>query len=168
MTPFTMEQAMLARTSLILACLVRAVSPAVAQQSGDLQRLGWLAGCWELRRGDRVTLEMWMPPGSDLMLGASRTTVGGAVREFEQVRIAWKDNRLVYTAHPSGQAEASFTSVEVSDSGFTVANLAHDFPQRIIYRRRGADSLVARIEGSGPTGVRAFDFPMRRVSCTAP
>jgi hypothetical protein len=163
-----MEQAMWVRTSLILACLVRAVSPAVAQQSGDLQRLGWLAGCWELRRGDRVTLEMWMPPEGGLMLGASRTTASGVVREFEQLRLAWQDGRLVYTARPSGQQEASFTAPVVSDSGFAVANPDHDFPQRIIYRRRGADSLVARIEGPGSNGVRGFDFPMRRVSCTVP
>jgi hypothetical protein len=80
-----------------------------------------------------------MPPDGDLMLGASRTTVNGVVREFEQVRIAWKDKRLVYTANPSGQAQD-----------------------------HGADSLVARIEGPGPKGTTGFDFPMRRVGCTAP
>jgi hypothetical protein len=159
---------MLGRTSLVLACLMGALSPDVGQQSSELRRVGWLAGCWELRRGDRVTLEMWMPPAGNLMLGASRTTANGVVREFEQLRLAWRDSRLVYTAHPSGQQEASFTAQFVSDSGFAVANPDHDFPQRIIYQRRGADSLVARIEGPGPDGVRGFDFSMRRVSCTAP
>ena len=158
-----------ARGLIALVCLLGAPELGSAQGDG-LGAVRWLAGCWELRIGNRVILEMWMPPGGggDLMLGASRTTVNGVVREFEQVRIAWKDNRLIYTANPSGQAEASFTSVEVSDSGFTVANPAHDFPRRIIYRRRGADSLVARIEGPGPNGTRGFDFPMRRVSCTSP
>jgi hypothetical protein len=131
-----------------------------------LDRLGWLAGCWELKQGARTTLEMWMPPDGGLMLGASRTTVNGAVREFEQVRLRAEGGRLIYTALPSSQAEASFTSTELSDSGFTVENLQHDFPQRIIYRRRGADSLVARIEGPGPSGTRGLDFPMRRASCT--
>jgi hypothetical protein len=152
---------------MVLACLLGV--PAVGQAQGDgLERVRWLAGCWELRSGNRVVLEMWMPPAGGLMLGASRTIVNGAVREYEQVRIEWKDNQLVYTANPSFQAQASFTSVEVSDSGFTVANPAHDFPQRIIYRRRGADSLVARVEGPGPNGTRGFDFPLRRVSCTGP
>ena len=109
-----------------------------------------------------------MPPDGDLMLGAGRTTVNGAVREYEQVRLTWENNHLVYTAHPSGQAEASFTSIEVSDSGFVVDNPAHDFPQRIYYRRRGTDSLIARVEGPGPSGPRGFDFAYRRVACTAP
>lgn len=144
--------------ALVLAFLPR--------QAGLLDRLGWLAGCWELQRGPRTTLEMWMPPAGGLMLGASRTIVNGALREFEQVRLKADGDRVVYTARPSSQAEASFTSIAVSDSGFTVENLDHDFPQRIIYRRRGADSLIARIEGPGPSGPRGTDYPMRRVACT--
>lgn len=109
-----------------------------------------------------------MPPEGGLMMGASRTVSGGAVREFEQLRLRQEGDRLVYVALPSGQQETPFTSTEVTDSGFTVANPAHDFRQRIICRRRGADSLVARIEGPGQGGVRGIDFPMRRVACTSP
>lgn len=131
-----------------------------------LAPLGWLAGCWELRSPQRVTVEMWMPPDGNLMLGASRTVSAGEVREFEQVRLAWLADSLVYTAVPSGQKETAFRGGAPSDSGFIIANPAHDFPQRIIYRRRGVDSLVARIEGPGQNGVRGIDFPMKRVSCT--
>ena len=140
------------------------VSPS---QAGPLDGLRWLAGCWELRSGNRVTMEMWMPPAGGLMLGASRTLSGGAIREFEQLRIRAEGGKLVYTALPSRQKEASFTSAQVTDSSVTFENPAHDFPQRIIYRRRGADALVARIEGPGPTGPRGIDFQMNRVSCTA-
>ena len=98
------------------------------------------------------------------MLGASRTTVNGQVREFEQLRLAWHGDTLVYTALPSGQQETSFRATVVAETGFTAENPAHDFPQRISYRKRGADSLVARIEG----GNRGIDFPMRRVACGAP
>jgi len=132
----------------------------------------WLAGCWEQRTGNRQSLEMWMPPAGGLMLGASRTIVGGVVREYEQVMIKVEGGKLVYTATPSGggQHTASFTSTHVTDSSFTVENPQHDFPQRIIYRRRGADSLVARIEGPGRggAGTRGVDFPMRRTVCTTP
>ncbi|MGH8854313.1 MAG: hypothetical protein ACREWI_08545 [Telluria sp.] len=40
-------------------------------------------------------------------------------------------------------------------------NPAHDFPQRIIYRRVGDTGLHARIEGKG----KGIDFPMRRTAC---
>ena len=71
----------------------------------------------------------------------------------------------MYTARPSGQAEASFTSTQVDDSSVTFANPQHDFPQRIGYRRRGADSLVARIEGDMGGKTKTIEFPMRRISC---
>jgi hypothetical protein len=151
------------RHFVLAGALVAAAGP-LPGQARSLAPLGWLAGCWELRQGTRVTLEMWMRPAGELMLGASRTTVNGLVREFEQLRLAWQRDTLVYTALPSGQKETSFKAIAVSDSGFAVENPAHDFPQRISYRKRGTDSLLARIEG----GTRGIDFPMRRVECGAP
>jgi len=108
---------------------------------------------------------MWMPPEGGLMLGASRTTVDGKVREYEHLRLSLEAGVLVYTAMPSGQAEASFRSEEVTDSSFTVANPAHDFPQRIGYRREGADSLIAWIEGPRKSGTQRIEYPMKRVDC---
>lgn len=136
-------------------------------QTDELARLRWLAGCWELNRGARTTIEMWMPPAGGLMLGSSRTVVGGVLREWEQVRLSVRDGRVIYTANPSSQPQAEFTAIAVTDSGFTVENPTHDFPQRIIYARRGADSLVARIEGNTPGGPRGIDYPMRRTRCEA-
>jgi hypothetical protein len=134
-------------------------------QSATLARAGWLAGCWELRASNRVTLEMWMPASGDLMLGASRTIVGTSTAEFEQLRLKVDGERLVYTSLPSGQREASFSSITVSDTLLVFENTAHDFPQRILYRRLGADSIIARIEGPGPNGPRGVQFPYRRASC---
>lgn len=133
----------------------------IAPQATDLDRLRWLGGCWEQRRGARVTTEMWMPPDGGVMLGASRTVANGQVRAMEQLKLELAGGRLAYIALPSGQAQTRFEASEVSDSGFVVENPAHDFPKKIIYRRRGTDSLVARIEGDG----RGVDFPMRRISC---
>ncbi len=132
----------------------------------NLDRVGWLAGCWEQRTPRRVTVEMWMPPDGDLMLGASRTTVGGLAREFEHLRLSADGDVIVYTASPSGQQETAFRSTVVSDSVLVFENLTHDFPQRILYGSIGPDSLVARIEGPGPDGIRGIDFPMRRIPCT--
>jgi hypothetical protein len=134
-------------------------------QAAGLARVGWLAGCWELRVPNRVTLEMWMPALGDLMLGASRTTVGAATSEFEQLRMRAEGDKVVYTAIPSGQRETAFPSILVTDTALVFENIAHDFPQRIMYRRRGADSVIAAIEGPGPNGVRRIQFPMRRASC---
>ena len=135
--------------------------------TSPVEQARWLAGCWELKRGSRTGFEMWMPPAGGIMMGASRTVAGGAVVEWERLQLTEREGKLVYTSLPSGQTEASFTSTALTDSSFTVENLQHDFPQRIIYRRQGADSLVARIEGPQGATTRGIDFPMRRVSCEA-
>jgi len=153
---------------LLTLLILGAASPAAAQPSTggiDLGRLDWLAGCWERRAGQRTTLEMWMPPAGGMMLGASRTVAGERTVEFEQLRLEARGDTLVYTAVPSGQREAAFRAISLDTAGFAVDNPTHDFPTRISYRRVGSDSLVARIEGPGPSGPRRIDFPMHRVAC---
>ena len=102
------------------------------------------------------------------MLGSSRTVVGGATRGFEHLRLLARGDTLVYTAIPSGQTETDFRSTIVSADSLVFENRAHDFPQRISYRRIGADSLAARVEAPGPNNtMRGFAIPMGRVECTA-
>jgi Domain of unknown function (DUF6265) len=150
----------------VVATAVAAQTPALAQQAG-LERVSWLAGCWEQRGPDRLTTEMWMAPFGGTMMGSSRTVNGGVTREFEHLRISARGDTIVYTALPSGQNETHFKSTTVSPTSIVFENRAHDFPQVISYRRVGTDSLVARIEGPGPNNTtRGINFPMKRASCT--
>lgn len=143
--------------------------PCVTPRAVAAQRLesaAWLAGCWEQAAGARIAHEQWMAPRGGLMLGMSRTVVRDTAREFEHLRIESRGGRVAYVAHPSGQAETVFSATQVTDTILRFENPAHDFPQRIQYRRISRDSIVARIEGSRPQQpVRGIDFPMRRVSC---
>jgi hypothetical protein len=125
-----------------------------------------MAGCWEQSAGARVIEEQWMRPRAGLMLGVSRTVVGDSLREYEQVALFERGGRLIYAATPARQAPAEFESITVSDSAVTFENPTHDFPQRVIYRRRGADSLLARVEGMRGGQVRGSDYPYRRVPCS--
>jgi len=140
---------------------------AVAGEPGEspLTKLSWLAGCWERTSGDRHVEEQWMEPRGGMMLGMNRTVAGGRAVEFESMRIQEEGGGLVFTAHPSGQAEASFKSIELTGSKVVFENPAHDFPQRVIYSRQADGSLLARIEGEEGGKARGVDFPMRRASC---
>jgi Tol biopolymer transport system component len=148
-----------------VSALLAVLPLAIGAQSSPLARANWLAGCWELRAPNRVTLEMWMPALGDLMLGSSRTTLGARTSEFEMLRLKVEGDKLHYIAMPNGKNETAFPSIELSDTLLVFENTAHDFPQKILYRRRGADSIIARIEGPGPNGTRGLNFPFRRGSC---
>ena len=154
------------RHMMAVVVLLAARSAVVDAQSADVGQLRWLSGCWELRTASRVTHEQWMQPLASQMMGMSRTVVRDTVREFEVLRIEKRAGVPTYVALPSGQKETLFPATLVSDTMAIFANPAHDFPQRIIYRRVGSDSLVARIEGPRNGTTRGIDFPMRRSSCT--
>ena|SRR5690349_21885334 len=144
----------------VLACPLRA-------QATPVQQLSWMAGCWRQVHpaSGRTIDEQWMAPGGRMMLGMSRTVRGDSVIEYEHLRILERGGHAVFHAEPSGQAPADFEARTVSDSAVTFENPAHDFPQRVIYRRRGRDSLIARIEGTRNGRVRGVDFPYSRTAC---
>jgi hypothetical protein len=152
------------RVSLVSLVFTLAAVPALhAQQAID--QLGWMAGCWEQKSATRSTVEMWMAPAGGLMLGASRTVAGGALRESEQLSLRQDGAAVVYHAAPSGQAPTSFRSTVVSDTLLVVENPTHDFPTKISYRRVTADSVVATVQGPGPNGMRGFALGYGRVKC---
>lgn len=152
--------------SLLVLAAVLLPTPGAAQATGrSLAPLAWLTGCWEQRTGTRVVEEQWMAPAGGLMLGVNRTTIQGQAREFEFLRIELRDSTPTYVAQPGGRPPTAFVATVLSDSLVSFANPAHDFPQRISYRRAGADSLVARVEATRDGRVRGLDFPMARVPC---
>jgi hypothetical protein len=99
------------------------------------------------------------------MLGTSRTVRGDSLIEFEFVVLREDGERLAYDARPSGQTGATFHSISITDSSVTFENLANDFPQRVGYNRRGADSVVAWISGPRGGTTRRVDYPYRRTRC---
>jgi hypothetical protein len=136
-------------------------------QQAKLADLGWLAGCWEMRNEQRgLTInEMWMKPTGNAMLGVGRTVKAGKLADFEFLRIVEDASGLAYISRPSANKEDTTFKLKTSTANELVfENLAHDFPQRIIYRSSG-DRLAARIEGTMNGKLRGIDFPYSRVKC---
>lgn len=154
----------------LVAAVLAAAAGAPPAPGADLARLSWLAGCWSRVTARRIVEEQWMAPAGGLMLGAGRTrdAADGALVEFEQVRIEARGDTLVFVAKPSRQAEASFAAIAVTDSQVVFENLAHDYPQRVGYRRVHADSIAAFIDGMDDGRPRRVEFPYRRVACPNP
>ncbi|HEY9225983.1 MAG TPA: DUF6265 family protein [Gemmatimonadaceae bacterium] len=141
--------------------------PSPKEGTSAVQQLSWLAGCWQRRTSSGgVVEEQWMTPRAGFTIGMSRTVRGDSmVVEYEQLRIFQRAGKAVYHAEPSGQTPTDFEAAATGDTLVVFENAAHDFPQRVIYRKRGADSLIARIEGTLNGQVRAVDFPYARVRC---
>ena len=128
-----------------------------------LQDLGWLAGDWQLTAGGQCIEETWTAPSNNLLVGMSRTVVGGRTTSFEFVRIEARADGIFYVAHPGGKPPVDFKLASESGAELVFVNPGHaDRLKKVIYRRNADGSLTARIEGEN--GGRAFseDYPYHR------
>ena len=151
----------------LVPLLAVAIAPSVGRAQGAvIDQVRWLAGCWEVSSGARRVIERWAPPDSGAMVGSSRTFINGAPRGSERLRLFARGDTLVYAADPSGQRPTEFASTSVTEREVVFENPAHDFPQRIVYTRAGADSVIARIEGDRAGRRASLSFPFRRIACS--
>ena len=127
--------------------------------------LAWLAGCWRHEEPGFRRDEQWMRPSGGTLIGMSRSVAEGRTVEYEYLRIEVRGDRLAYVASPSGQAEAAFLSIEITDRTAVFEAPEHDFPQRIAYERMSPSSLLAWIEGDVEGVSRVVEFPMTAARC---
>ena len=113
-----------------------------------LNDLAWIAGSWTGTTSDIEMEEHWSAPKGQSMIGMHRDVGKGRMLAFEFLRIEQQGAQVVYLSMPNGRAPATpFPLKEVTGTRAVFENPAHDFPQRIIYWKDGAD-LRARIEGT--------------------
>ncbi len=124
-----------------------------ASPAATVDDLAWMAGAWSREEGGRWTEESWTGPRGGVMLGHSRSGRGETVREFEFLRIAADaDGTLAYFAQPGGRPPVAFRLVRREGTSAVFENAAHDYPQRIEYRRDGETmtATISAIDGSKP------------------
>ncbi|MEM9553097.1 MAG: DUF6265 family protein [Acidobacteriota bacterium] len=158
---------------LLLSWLAPCAEVSAVRADGQLtlEDLAFLAGCWQGTIGEGTTIrEAFTAPLGGLMLGSSQTVADGATVSFEYLRIEETEEGVFYRPSPGGRETVSFQLVAEgsggsSDSALAVfENLAHDFPQRIVYDLADDGvTLVARIEDE--SGETSRSFPMTAVPC---
>ncbi len=137
-----------------------------AHAADAVAALGWLQGCWSEAGAEVGSGEQWMGPAGGTLIGSSRTVKNGKTVAYEFIQIRETEpGKLAYIVQPSGRPETRFVLLRQGGGEFVFENLAHDFPQRVIYRRDGERGLHARIEGMSNGVIKGVDFPMKRVSC---
>jgi hypothetical protein len=150
----------------VAALLSPAAATPAAESPVALEQLAFLTGCWRATHGETVIEELWLPPAGGVMLGVSRSVDGGALDIFEFLRLEQRDGAWHYVAQPRGVPPTWFKLTSVTDHEAVFEDPAHDFPQKIRYRRDGVDELHAEISGPGRDGKeKTFPFHYRRASC---
>ncbi|MHC4081540.1 MAG: DUF6265 family protein [Planctomycetota bacterium] len=137
------------------------------EPGNGLAGLGWLAGSWVLVSDNAVSEEHWTRPAGQSMLGLNRTVIDGQTAAFEYVRILSTPDGIVFLASPQGRHPPTrFALIESGPQRAVFENPSHDFPNRIVYERRG-DRLDARIEGEQDGQPISEQWTWRRTSLDA-
>ena len=146
----------LALMALALANAAEAKPAAVAVQ------FGWMVGSWVRTSKAETVRETWEVSGPQTLLGIGRTERLGRPTFEERMTIHTTSAGATFTAELPGQPPTTFDMRAGRPGVAMFENKAHDFPQRVIYRRCGQD-LCARIEGVMDGKVASESWRYRRV-----
>lgn len=121
-----------------------------------------IEGSWVIKSDSSMLIETWAFVNDSLLEGFSQLTdLNNAVLFSEKLEIRITEKSIVYIAAISGQndnKEVPFELKSSNNSVFIFENLAHDFPQRIIYDLSVKDKISAHIEGDVKGQIKRTDF----------
>lgn len=125
----------------------------------------WLIGTWVNHTGHGTVYEEWVQVNDSVLSGKSYTTDEGDTSVLETLLLLREKKHLVYIPVVAGQNDGKpvrFKSEIITDTLLTFENPAHDFPQKISYKKFGNDSLEAAISGMQEGREKRIVFAMRR------
>ena len=144
-----------------LILLVATVMAPAQRPRARLDAIAFMQGCWTgLAANGAVIEERYTPPADNLIIGMTRYVKNGRVVDFEFTTLEYRDSTIILVPRPKGQRSDEFPLKEIRDGYAVWENPAHDFPQRIIYRRSAPRELTARIEGKTARGDQGTDWVM--------
>lgn len=150
------------RQALAAAMVLLLAAPAVAQDRATVADLAWIGGAWINEADGTVTREVWHGPLAGAMSGVGQVTKPGKPPWFEFMTITTEAAGPTFTAYIKGQPATPFVLKPGGKDEAVFENLAHDFPQRVIYRRCDAD-LCAAIEGTVNGAAKRIEWRFTRV-----
>lgn len=131
---------------MMLVGAIAAMAMLADAAASDVASLSWMAGSWVHEKDGVIVRETWLPPLGGAMAGAGQTNRPGRRPFIEHVKITAEPAGVTFTAVLPGQAPTAFILLPGPPGEAVFENKAHDYPQRVIYRRCGAD-LCAAVEG---------------------
>lgn len=115
-----------------------------------LEKLNWLVGSWEQKLPEGTLVENWKMENDSTYSGESYFIKEKDTLSFESIELLQKGDMLYYIPTVKGQNNdkpVTFKMTSDADNSFTFENPAHDYPQKIVYKKAGANDLIATISG---------------------
>ncbi len=143
-----------------LLVLIMSVHFTFAQKS---EAMKWITGTWKINAGSGMIIEQWQIANDSTLTGKSFFVKSSTdTTPQETIELSFRTGDWYYIPAVKNQNNArpvSFKIIFLKGTEFISENPAHDFPQRIAYRRI-KNLLFASIEGkrNGKYAKQNFDF----------
>jgi Domain of unknown function (DUF6265) len=146
---------------LVLLMALSTIGSNLLAQKADAFK--WVVGNWKINTGNGMIAESWQLVNDSTLEGKSYfIKINNDSIPQESLQLAFREGSWYYISTVNGQNNnqpVSFKVIFLKGTEFISENPAHDFPQRIAYRRIGKQ-VFASIEGSrnGKYAKINFDF----------
>ncbi|TBX70056.1 hypothetical protein EZL74_04745 [Flavobacterium silvisoli] len=130
-----------------------------------LEKMNWLVGQWENKMPEGLLVENWKKENDSTFSGSSYFINAKDTVHFESIRLTQKEEDLIYTATVTGQNDdqpVDFKLTSDNANSFTFENPAHDYPQKITYKKVDQNNLTATISGKQQGKESQESYPMKR------
>ncbi len=139
------------------------VAMALPLNAQEIEKLNWMTGTWTQKKDGETVQESWLGPGGKMMAAVNLTVSAKRGTSFEFLRIVESTSGLAYLANPGGKPPVEFKLKELGDKRVVFENLAHDFPQRVLYWIEPDGAMKARIEGTVQGKARGMEWRLERL-----
>lgn len=147
-----------------ITCLMLQACGSNPKQSNKLKGFDWVLGYWQVNSpdGSEIT-ESWIRTNDTVYSGQGKyIDSAGSVLSSEEIKIVLREDKLWYipvVSNQNGGQPIGFKEVSFSDTMIVFENMDHDFPKRIVYLKKGANEMLAYIEGEIEGENQRIDYP---------
>lgn len=149
-----------------ITVIISVIACTTKQKDQPLQNFEKLTGLWQTHNSEADIYEEWIKVSDSAMQGKSYVMNESDTIINERIEVKKIGNDFYYiptvTAQNNDQP-VQFKMINNSDTLLVFDNPGHDFPQRIMYRFHGKDSIVARVQGVVKGELQFEEFYFRRV-----
>lgn len=131
----------------------------------QLEKVNWLLGEWSNTTPEGNLTETWTQLNDSTFSGKTTFMSGNDTLFTETIEIMQVNDSLLYNTKVSNQNQGkaiSFKASNLNGNQVVFENPKHDYPQKIMYNKISADSLVAEISGMKDGKESKETFPMKK------
>lgn len=131
-----------------------------------LEKMSWLVGEWENKMPDGVLTETWTKANDSTFTGKTLFIKDKDTLHSEEIVLTQKGETLLYIPTVKGQNDNKPIEFKMSETKteneFAFENPAHDYPQKIVYKKVSDTNLVATISGKQQGKQSSESYPMSK------